>query len=102
MPEPQKAAIMIKMNKIEELEIGMNVQNNTEKELPEPQKAAIMIKMNKIEELEIGMKVMIVKDGKNQDSGTVIDILDDEILLQDREEGFSYKKSDLDGFIELM
>ena len=25
LPEPQKAAIMIKMNKIEELEIGMNV-----------------------------------------------------------------------------
>ena len=70
--------------------------------LPEPQKAAIMIKMNKIEEIEIGMKIMII-NGKYQDSGIVIDILQDqkEIVLQDRDECFSYAFSEIDSFQKL-
>ena len=57
--------------------------------------------MNKIEELEIGMYVMIIKDGEYQDSGYVIDILENEIVFQDREECFSYERSEIDGFMQL-
>jgi len=58
--------------------------------------------MNKIEELEIGMKVLIIKDGgEYKDSGYVIDILENEIVFQDGEEGFSYERSEIDGFIQL-
>ena len=60
-----------------------------------------MIKMNKIEELEIGMNVMIIKDGEYQDSGYVIDILENEIVFQDGEECFSYERSEIDGFMQL-
>ena len=60
-----------------------------------------MIKMNKIEELEIGMNVMIIKDGEYQDSGYVIDILENEIVFQDGEECFSYERSEIDGFLQL-
>ena len=67
----------------------------------DPERAAIMIKMNKIEELEIGMKVIIIKDGEYQDSGYVIDILENEIVFQDGEEGFSYERSEIDGFMQL-
>ena len=66
-----------------------------------PEKAAIIIGMNKIEELEIGMNVMIIKDGEYQDSGYVIDILEDEIVFKDGEEGFSYERSEIDGFFQL-
>jgi len=69
--------------------------------LPDPERAAIMIKMNKIEELEIGMNVMIIKDGEYQDSGYVIDILENEIVFQDGEECFSYERSEIDGFMQL-
>ena len=71
------------MNKIEELEFGMNY-------------------ILTIEELEIGMKVMIIKDGEYQDSGYVIDILENEIVFQDGEEGFSYKRSEINGFMQLL
>ena len=57
--------------------------------------------MNKIEELEIGMNVMIIKDGEYQDSGYVIDILENEIVFQDGEECFSYERSEIDGFMQL-
>lgn len=67
----------------------------------DPERAAIMIKMNKIEELEIGMNVMIIKDGEYQDSGYVIDILENEIVFQDGEECFSYERSEIDGFMQL-
>ena len=60
-----------------------------------------MIGMNKIEELEIGMNVMIIKDGEYQDSGYVIDILENEIVFKDGEEGFSYERSEIDGFMQL-
>ena len=79
LPEPQKAAIMIKMNKIEDK------KNN----------------MNSVEEIEIGMKIMIIKDGEYQDSGLVIDILQNEIVLQDRAECFSYDFSEIDSFLQL-
>ena len=69
--------------------------------MPDPERAAIMIKMNKIEELEIGMNVMIIKDGEYQDSGYVIDILENEIVFQDGEECFSYERSEIDGFMQL-
>jgi len=69
--------------------------------LHDPERAAIMIKMNKIEELEIGMNVMIIKDGEYQDSGYVIDILENEIVFQDGEECFSYERSEIDGFMQL-
>tara|TARA_R110000765_G_scaffold14915_7_gene43488 strand:+ start:502 stop:648 length:147 start_codon:yes stop_codon:yes gene_type:complete len=35
--------------------------------------------MNKIEDIEVGMKIMIIKDGKYQDSGLVIDISKNQI-----------------------
>jgi hypothetical protein len=57
--------------------------------------------MNKIEELEIGMNVMIIKDGEYQDSGYVIDILENEIVFQDGEECFTYERSEIDGFMQL-
>ena len=60
-----------------------------------------MIGMNKIEDLEIGMNVMIIKDGEYQDSGYVIDILENEIVFKDGEEGFSYERSEIDGFMQL-
>ena len=60
-----------------------------------------MIGMNKIEELEIGMNVMIIKDGEYQDSGYVIDILENEIVFKDGEEGFTYERSEIDGFMQL-
>ena len=66
-----------------------------------PEKAAIMIGMNKIEELEIGMNVIIIKDGEYQDSGYVIDILENEIVFKDGEEGFTYERSEIDGFMQL-
>ena len=60
-----------------------------------------MIGMNKIEELEIGMKVAIIKDGEYQDSGYVVDILENEIVFKDGEEGFTYERSEIDGFMQL-
>jgi len=57
--------------------------------------------MNKIEELEIGMKVLIIKDGEYKDSGYGIDILENEFVFQDGEEGFSYERPEIDGFIQL-
>lgn len=57
--------------------------------------------MRDIKELEVGMNVMFVGKGDYLDSGEVIEIRSNEIVMGEKDETFTICLDEVDGFFEL-